>query len=212
MPSMAQDARVRPGRLVKGMLVDLLMAVMDSPTVWTAAAGSPDRGLAWRDAVTASMIRSASYVSFEDLVATAALALDLPSRANDDLFDAWRDIRPWPDSRAIADLGLPYAFVTNTSTALARIAAERSGLTPNAVITAEGVGWFKPHPRIYEAGCQALGVSPKDVLYVAGSAFDAIGARRFGLRTVFVGRRPDQVTNDPAIRTVGSMRDVAIDT
>ena len=34
------------------VLLDLLMATMDSPSSWSAAAGDRAAGLAWRDAVT----------------------------------------------------------------------------------------------------------------------------------------------------------------
>jgi hypothetical protein len=54
------------------VLFDLLMAVMDSLAVWSAAARDPDRGLVWRDALTARMVDSASYTPYEDLVAEAA--------------------------------------------------------------------------------------------------------------------------------------------
>jgi 2-haloacid dehalogenase len=208
MSSTSEGARARPGGQVQGVLLDLLMAVMDSLTVWSVAARDPGRGAAWRDAVTASMIRSGSYTPYEELVAAGARALDLPSRATSDLLDAWSGMRPWPDSRAIAAIGVPYAFVTNSSTALARIATDRSALQPTALVTAEDVGWYKPHPRIYEAACQVLGVPRRNVLYIAGSAFDAAGARQAGLRVVYVARRADQQVDDPTIRTVRTMREL----
>jgi 2-haloacid dehalogenase len=193
----------------RAVLVDLLMAVMDSIDVWQAAAGDRRRGLAWRDAVTARMVEHASYQPYERLVEEAGRALGLSSAAASLLFDGWQAMRPWPDSGALAELGLPYVFVTNSSTALAAIAARNSGLWPVSVVTAEDVGWYKPHRRTYEAGCRALGELPEHVLYVAGSAFDAVGARRAGLRVVFVARRPDHRVDDPAIRTVRTMREIA---
>ena len=194
----------------RAVLVDLLMAIMDSVAVWRAAAGNERLGLRWRDAVTARMIEQAPYRPYEGLVEEAARVLDIPAAASSVLLEGWRAMRPWPDSDAIARLGLPYAFVTNSSTTLARVATERSGLQPGAVLTAEDIGWYKPDPRIYEAGCRALGVPPEDVLYVAGSAFDAVGARGAGLRVVFVARRKDQQVDDPAIRTVGTLRELSV--
>ncbi|MBA3435214.1 MAG: hypothetical protein H0U11_01850 [Chloroflexi bacterium] len=67
---------------MRGVLFDLLMAVMDSLTVWTDAAGGRRRGLEWRDAVTARMMASGSYAPYESLVAGAAAAMPRDARGS----------------------------------------------------------------------------------------------------------------------------------
>lgn len=114
-----------PREPVQGVLLDLLMAVMDSLELWSAAAGDRRQGLAWRDAVTARMVADPSYAPYEDLVGTAAGELGLPARAAADLFDRWAEMSPWPDTAAISGLTLRYGFVTNCSEELAAIAAHR---------------------------------------------------------------------------------------
>ena len=102
------------------------MAVMDSLTVWTDAAGGRRRGLEWRDAVTARMMASGSYAPYESLVAEAAAAMPPP------------------------------------------------------------------------------GTDPAATMFVAGSPYDAAGARAAGLRSTLVVRRPDHHADDATIIVVAA--------
>ncbi|HET6380781.1 MAG TPA: HAD-IA family hydrolase [candidate division Zixibacteria bacterium] len=177
-------------RLVDAVLCDLLLAVMDSVSVWAAAAGDPATGLAWRDAVTARMIAAGAYLPYERLVADEAVRLGLPVEAPARLFDGWHRMEPRPDARALVEAGIPYAFVTNTSRQLAELAAERSGLTPRFTLSGEESGWYKPRAEMYVTACRRMGTEVARTLFVAGAAYDAEGARRAGLPAVLVLRRP----------------------
>jgi 2-haloalkanoic acid dehalogenase type II len=187
------------------VLLDLLMATMDSMSAWSSAAGDRALGLAWRDAVTDRMIEAGEYVPYEGLVTDAGAALDLPPDAPERLWRAWREMRPWPDAGAVARLGVPYAFVTNCSAELAAIAAERSGLQPAFMLSAEEAGWFKPRPEIYRLACDRIGAAPASVRFVAGAAYDAIGASDAGVRAVLVARRPLDAVLPATIAVVASL-------
>jgi 2-haloacid dehalogenase len=195
---------------VHGVLFDLLMGVMNSLDPWMAAAGDAKRGFRWRDAVTARMLAARRYAPYEDLVAEAAAEIGLPPSAPGELFDRWLRMEPWPDTAAVSRLSLPYGFVTNTSRALARIAAGRSGLEPRFTLSAEEAGWFKPEPAIYLAACRRLGLNPARVGFVAGSPYDAAGARGAGMRSWLVVRRPDHGSPEPSIPTPNSMHEVVV--
>lgn len=190
--------RARP----TAVLFDLLMAVMDSPAAWAAAAADAELGMRWRDAVTERMRQAERYVPYESLVADAGAELGLPARAADRLRVAWAHMRPRPDVGAIAKLALPYAFVTNCSTELAREAAARSGLRPRFTLSAEAAGWYKPRADIYHAACDALGSEPARTAFVAGAAYDAEGALAAGLDAVLVRRRPLPHSLSPGILVV----------
>lgn len=193
---------------IQGVLFDLLMGVMNSLEPWRTAAGDPELGLRWRDAVTARMVATRVYSPYEDLVADAAAEVGLPGTAPAELKDRWSEMEPWPDAAALTRLSLPYGFVTNTSTALAQIAAGRSRLRPRFTMSAEDVGWFKPEPAIYRTATQRLGLDPAETIFVAGSPYDAAGARAAGLRAMLVVRRPDQRPPDPSIPTARSLDEV----
>lgn len=175
------------------VLLDLLMATMDSMSTWSEAAGDPARGLAWRDAVTERMIAAGAYVPYEKLVAETAAALAIGTDGTSRLRRAWHRMRLWPDATRLATLDVPFGFVTNCSTELARAAVSRSGLSPSLVLSAEEAGVYKPRPEIYHQACRRLGIEPSQARYVAGAAYDAIGADAAGVPAVLVRRRePDR--------------------
>ncbi len=184
------------------------MAVMDSLSVWTDAAGGRRRGLEWRDAVTARIMASGSYAPYEPLVEEAAKAIGLPTGAADRLVERWAEMVPWPDAAAVSGVSIPYAFVTNCSGRLAEAAARRSGLEPRFVLSAEEAGRYKPHPTIYRDACRRLGTDAGATMFVAGSPYDAAGARAAGLRTTLVVRRPEHHADDATIIVVPSLHNV----
>lgn len=196
------------GARVEGVLFDLLMAVMNSVQTWSEAAQDDEGGLAWRDAVTARMIASEAYVPYERLVAEAANQLGLPESASGDLILRWGSMQPWPDAASLTRLSLPYAFVTNCSSELAGVAADRSGLSPHFTLSAEEAGRFKPDARIYHQACRRLGSAIERTLFVSGSPYDAEGASLAGLPAVLVLRRADQRSLSASVSVTRSLAEV----
>ena len=206
-----QTGRMPTGAAVRdidGVLLDLLTGVMNSLRVWTDSARDPERGLAWRDAVTARMRASVTYAPYEQLITDATLDAGLPAEASAELLDRWAAMEPWPDAANLTRLTVPYAFVTNCSTALARSAAQRSGLTPRFTLAAQEAGWFKPDVRIYREACRRLGTTVERTLFVAGSPYDAVGAGAAGLPTWLVLRRSDQRAPGAPIAVARSLTEV----
>jgi 2-haloalkanoic acid dehalogenase type II len=179
------------------ILLDLLMATMDSIRTWSTAAGGHEAGLAWRDAVTDRMIAAGRYVPYEDIVAEAAAALGLPAKAPQRLWQASQAIKPWPDAAALRTLDSPFAFVTNCSAALAAVAVRQSGLRPAFTLSAEEAGWYKPRPEIYHTARDRAGANARELRFVAGAGYDAAGAAQAGLRAVLVNRRGERHEASP---------------
>jgi 2-haloalkanoic acid dehalogenase type II len=192
----------------RAVLLDLLMAVMNSLETWALAARDRDTGLAWRDAVTDRMRAAGPYVEYIELVADGAAAVGLDPASTDRLLDAWREMKPWPDAAHLAALDLPYAFVTNCSEELAMLAARRSGLAPRFTLSAERAGWYKPRGEVYRQAAERIGASPAQVLFVAGAPYDAQGARQAGFQSALVVRRPLVEAPDPGIRRIGGLADL----
>jgi 2-haloalkanoic acid dehalogenase type II len=154
------------------------------------------------------MVAARRYTPYEDLVGAAAAQVGVRRGAAVDLLDRWSEMEPWPDAVALERLSVPYAFVSNCSTPLARIAAERSRLQPRFVLSAEDAGWFKPEPAIYRAACRKLGTTSEGTAFVAGSPFDAAGAQAAGMHAWLVLRRSDHRPPDATIATVTSLDEV----
>jgi len=167
---------------------DLLTALLDTWTLWAAVAGDRALGMRWHKA-SQDLLRGAAYRPFPDILREAAAATRVPSARADELLRRWGEFDPWPDTPStLARLGDRIRFiVTNCSRELAERAAARAGRF-DLLMTAEEAGAYKPDPRPYRAALRALGLDPRDVLFVAGSAHDVGGASRVGMDVYWANR------------------------
>jgi 2-haloalkanoic acid dehalogenase type II len=166
------------------VVFDLLTALIDSWTLWNDVAGSQEAGMRWRRKYLEITYGCGAYRPYPALVEEAAVAAGHPASFAADLVARWRELEPWPEVPAVlAQLGgrVPLAVATNCSAELGRIAAERTGGTFKAVITAEEAGFYKPRPEPYRAVLAVLGTPPARTLFVAGSASDVPGAQGVGM-------------------------------
>lgn len=183
------------------VLFDLLSALLDSWTLWDAIAGSEERGRVWRLEYLRRTYRTGAYVPYLDLVADSAAAVGLPRRLAGAMEERWDELAPWPGAgRVLGEMARrrPLGVVTNCSEELGRRAAELVGAPFDAVVTAESAGCYKPDPRIYLAGVEALGVGVEEVLFVAGSPFDVEGAMAVGMPVVW--HNPAKLAGEAARR------------
>lgn len=168
----------------RAVLFDLLTALLDSWSVWDAAAGSAEKGRRGRTAYLRKNYQAGTYRQYEAIIAEAAaesgLAPDAPAR----LITLWHDIRPWPDVKPVLDgirAHIPIAVVTNCSEHLGQLAVRATGVAFNSVVTAERAGYYKPDPRAYSLALGELGAAAQDCLMVAGSPYDFYGAKAMGM-------------------------------
>jgi 2-haloacid dehalogenase len=173
----------------KALLFDLLTCLLNSWEIWERAAGNAVAGRAWRVATTQRMVRQPEYVDYRTLVEEGRREVGLPPGSAGRLFRLWPQMRPWPDVPPFLErLSIPFAVVTNCSESLAMVATTCLRRPPHAVISAERAGVYKPDPRLYTAALDALKMRAEDVIYAAGSAYDARGAHAFGLPTRWIDR------------------------
>lgn len=175
----------------KAVLFDLLTALLDSWTLWNDVAGSQRLGRAWRAEYLARTYDCGAYVPYESLVRQAAEAVGLPGTVADLLEQRWSELPVWSGAQeALAALAprTRIGVVTNCSSRLGRLAAERLNVDWDCVVTAEDAGWYKPDPRVYRRALSQLGVEPADAAFVAGSGYDLFGTHRVGLRTYWHNR------------------------
>ncbi len=178
---------------VRGVACDLLTALVDSWGLWERVAGDPERGRRWRQVSLRMVTSSGAYRPYEEIVSEATAEMGLPAVKTKELLQRWGELEPYPDAQpaleALRRAGKQLAVVTNCSQRLAELAASRVGVGWDAVVSAEQAGFYKPHPIPYRAGCEALGLPPEHMLFVAGSAHDVPGAASIGLRVFWASRR-----------------------
>ncbi|OZI50537.1 HAD-IA family hydrolase [Bordetella genomosp. 4] len=175
----------------RAVLFDLLTALLDSWTVWNAAAGSESVGRAWRAEYLRLTYGCGRYVPYEQLVRDAARAVGLAEAAPAALEAGWDNLPPWDGARTLLQALRPHcrlAVVTNCSQRLGERAAALLGIEWDAVVTSEQAGYYKPDPRPYQMALDILNVKPADAAFVAGSGYDLFGTSRVGLRTYWHNR------------------------
>jgi 2-haloalkanoic acid dehalogenase type II len=179
------------------VLFDLLTALLDSWALWNRIAGSEECGSAWRAAYLRRTYHAGRYRLYETLVAEAATEVGLPSALAACLAARYHELDPWPEVAevlsALRGEGLKLGVVTNCSEALGAAAVACTGVDFDVVVTAERADYYKPDSRPYQQALAELGATASQCLFVAGSAYDLIGASKVGLPTYWhdrIGMKP----------------------
>lgn len=175
----------------RAVLFDLLTALLDSWTIWNAAAGSEQEGRAWRARYLQLTYGCGAYEPYEDLVRQAARDTGLPASAPASLEDRWDQLPPWDGARELLQALQPHcklAVVTNCSRRLGTRAAEIMGIDWDVVVTSEEAGFYKPDPRPYRLALDRLGLDAREAAFIAGSGYDMFGTAAVGLRTFWHNR------------------------
>ncbi|MEP7380978.1 MAG: HAD-IA family hydrolase [Gemmatimonadota bacterium] len=176
---------------VDAILFDLLTALLDSWSLWNAAAGSATEGRCWRQHYLELTYAAGNYRPYAALVHESAAVAGLPSAIADALLESWDRIEPWPEvAEVLRSLGgrRRIGVVTNCSTTLAARAIARLGYPVDVVVAAERAGAYKPDARPYQLALRELGLPPARVLFVAGSPYDIPGAGGVGMPVVWHNR------------------------
>jgi 2-haloacid dehalogenase len=115
---------------------------------------------------------------------------------------AWDELEPWPEAnavlKAVHDGGHRIALLSNGDESMLRALAERLETPFDAIYSGETAGAYKPAPAIYRLPSDDLGLEPADILHVAGSATDVMGAKSAGLTCAWSNRRGDRLI-DPTL-------------
>ncbi len=115
----------------------------------------------------------------------------LSDAERDELTQAWRRLKPWPDVIPGLDrLKAAYTLATLSNADVSTVIeiSKRAGLPWDAVFAAEMAGVFKPDPAIYRMAATYLGLEPGEIMMVASHTYDIRAAGLLGFRTAFVAR------------------------
>ena len=112
---------------------------------------------------------------------------------------AWHRLSAWPDFanplKSIREL-LPAISFTMLPLSLVVDVSRLNGITWDAVVSCEEIGYYKPDQRAYRQVAKWLAIEPGEILMVACHNFDLNAARACGFKTAFV-RRPREWGCEP---------------
>ena len=147
---------------------------------WTRSAHG---GREWRDL---------DSLQRETLAAVLARhAIDLPAGSQEALVRGWRQLQPWPDTRAGLDRlrrGHITATLSNGHVALLADLLKFGDLRVDAVLSAQLAGGYKPDPRVYLTALRLLECPPEEAAMVACHTGDLRAAAALGLRPAYIER------------------------
>jgi len=208
--------------MMKPVLVtfDVYMALLDiegslAPVVSNTLGLSRDAATAfvrtWRakqmERAAISNSLGGARTSFRDATAmgldyvAARGGIEISPDTRNALILAWDDINPWPEAdeaiAAVKNAGCQTAILSNGDQDMLEAVARHFAAGFDHVLSSETAGKYKPHPAVYELPTNVLEIPKGNVLHVAGSANDVLGAIAAGLRCVWSNRHGD-ILLDPA--------------
>jgi 2-haloacid dehalogenase len=117
--------------------------------------------------------------------------IDLPAEAQETLVRGWRQLKPWPDTRAGLDrLRRAHTTATLSNGHLALLAdlLKFGDLRVDVVLSAQLADSYKPDPEAYLTALRLLDCPPDEAAMVAAHAGDLRAAAALGLRPAFIDR------------------------
>jgi len=156
----------------------------------------------WRDKqLQYTWLRSLQgrYADFErvtgDALEFALESLDLKKPGlKPRLMELYLALQPFPEVpevlRALRDRGFKTAILSNGTPAMLDALVRRAGLASmfDAVLSADAVGVFKTHPKVYEYALDALQLPASAISFQSSNGWDAFAASDFGMRVVWCNR------------------------
>jgi 2-haloacid dehalogenase len=167
-----------------GTQADWAAVVDDWRRAYQPAMDRIRHGAAWRD------LDSLQRETLSEVL--AARSIWLSAEDHELLVHGWRQLRPWPDSRAGLDrLRRKHITATLSNGHLALLAdlLKFSDLRVDVVLSAQLAGGYKPDAEVYRTAVRLLDCPPEEAGMVAAHPSDLQAAAALGLRPLFV-RRP----------------------
>jgi 2-haloacid dehalogenase len=134
-------------------------------------------------------------VTEEALVfAARASKVELTASSREALMRSFLELKAYPDAaaglRALKDAGLKLAFLANLTPAMLEQSTKSAGLEGlfDLALSTDRARAFKPDPRAYRIGVDALHLPSSEIAFAAFGGWDAAGAKSFGYPTYWMNR------------------------
>jgi 2-haloacid dehalogenase len=169
------------------------------------------------------------YRDFDDCTAGALrfvslqLATPLTEEGQKNLLGKYRELPPYPDVvAAVGELAAQrYTIVacSNGTESAVRASLDHARLLVHfsKIVSADPLRTFKPDPAVYESLAASVRAPREKIWLISSNAFDVIGAKACGLRSIWVQRDPMRAFDpwefepDAVIHSLGELRAVVAD-
>ncbi len=128
------------------------------------------------------------------IFAARQLGLELTAEKRARLMDAYLALTAWPDVApalgALKASGIRLVFLSNMTKKMLEAGIRNARLegTFEHVLSTDEIRTYKPDPRAYQLGIDALRLEPGEILFAAFAGWDVAGAKWFGYPTFWVNR------------------------
>lgn len=190
---------------IRGCVFDAYGTLFDVHTVITAcrevAPDAPALSETWRAKQLEYTWLRALMGAYEDFwsITDAALrfalrryGISLDASQHARLLDAYNRLATYPEvPMALLRLRqVPLTILSNGSPRMLRAVVKYNNLQEifTHVLSVDPLRTFKPNPTVYALAPQHLGIAKQELLFVSANAFDAIGAKAFGLQVAWINR------------------------
>lgn len=140
------------------------------------------------------------YADFPSIIrdalkfAAESLKLEIKQSHFEQLIGRYFQLQAWPDVqpalKQLKEQGIKLGFLSNFSEAMLRANIKNAGLEDyfEPILSTDRVRAFKPDPRAYQMGINALKLPRENIVFAAFAGWDAAGAKSFGYPTFWVNR------------------------
>jgi 2-haloacid dehalogenase len=147
--------------------------------------------------------------------ALETLDLDKPG-LHDRLMNLYLTLEPFPEASNVLQrlkaAGVRMAILSNGSPQMLAplVRNARFETLLDAVLSVEEAGVFKPHAKVYQLAVDRLGVAAGEIAFQSSNAWDAWGAKAFGMQVVWCNRYSQRAerlpgTPDREIKTLAEL-------
>ena len=141
----------------------------------------------------------------------AGLGIEIEKDIRETLIMAWDRLAPWPEAdnvvAAVKHKGYATAILSNGDQDMLEAVASKFDAGFDHILSSEKSGKYKPHPAVYALPEIELGIAKKDVLHIAGSPNDVLGAVHAGVACLWSNRNGDCLL-DPAFPPLAEVGDL----
>ncbi|KAJ7241399.1 HAD-like domain-containing protein [Mycena rebaudengoi] len=130
------------------------------------------------------------------------------------LAEVWERCQAWPDAqeglkamKEIKTVATLSNWPLRTQTQMSR----HAGLTWDVCLSGSLLGYYKPRPEAYKKAALSMSVDPTNCAIVSVNLDDLRGAHEAGMKTVYVRRPSEDVTDEELSKLEGSEIDLVVE-